>query len=116
MSQEQDFERAWLAKLSTCLEEIGGAEIRNEVMKGSDGLSSHSSRQDVIEWSKGAMERLDALVDNEEVRRNIMLCCSHIFPQSRIRKLRAEYERLGRIDELLKIMHKDRSWRGTSCR
>jgi hypothetical protein len=36
MSQAYDFERAWLAKFSGCLEEFAGAEIRDAVMAGSE--------------------------------------------------------------------------------
>jgi len=31
MSEAQDFERAWLAKFSSCLDRIVGEEIRKEV-------------------------------------------------------------------------------------
>jgi hypothetical protein len=61
MPGEHDFERAWLAKFSRCLDEVVGEDIRKEVMRGSEGLSSHSSPREVIHWSKGAMERLESL-------------------------------------------------------
>ncbi len=36
MSQDYDFERAWLAKFSGCLQEMAGAGIREAVMAGSE--------------------------------------------------------------------------------
>lgn len=91
MSQAQDFEQAWLAKLSSCLDNFVGEEIRKEVMKGSDYLSSHSSPQDVISWSRKAMERLDSLVD-EENRREIMTGCACQYPKSDLQDIRQKYE------------------------
>ena len=64
MPNESDFERAWLAKLSQCLDELAGEEIRKEVMAGSERLSAHSNREQVIAWSQRAMEKLDSLVDD----------------------------------------------------
>ena len=91
MSEECDFERAWLAKFSGCLDEIAGEEIRKEVMKGSEELSSRSSRQDVIVWSKRAMERLEALVDKEG-RKTIMTGCACQYPKSDLQAMRKAYE------------------------
>lgn len=91
MSEEQDFERAWLARFSSRLDEVAGEETRNEVMKGSDGLSSHSSREEVIAWSKEAMERLDALVEEKE-RKEIMTGCACRYPKSDLREIRRRYE------------------------
>ena len=68
MSQGYDFERAWLAKFSNGLDEIAGGDIREQVLAGSEGLSSDSSRQQVVDWTKGAMERLASLVDEEKER------------------------------------------------
>ncbi len=59
MPETLDFERAWLAKFASCLDEIAGEEIRREVMRGGEAPSSHSGRQEVIDWSKIAMERLE---------------------------------------------------------
>lgn len=97
MSQAQDFERAWLAKFSSCLDDFAGEEIRKEVMKGSDHLSSHSSRQEVIDWSRKAMERLDSLVD-EEKRREIMTGCACQYPKSDLQDIRKKYEDTRDVD------------------
>jgi len=87
MSAQKDFEQSWLAKFSSGLEEVVGEEIRKRVMAGSEGLSSDSSRQAVIDWSRRAMERLDALVDVEG-RKRIMTGCACRYPRSSLREIR----------------------------
>jgi len=91
MLEERDFERAWLAKFSSSLDEIAGEETREAVMEGSDGLSSHSTRQEVIDRSKQAMERVDSLVDKEE-RKRIMTGCACQYPKSDLQVMRKAYE------------------------
>ena len=91
MSEEQNFERVWLARFSSRLDEIAGEETRNEVMKGSDQLSSHSSREEVIAWSKEAMERLDTLVEDKD-RKEIMTGCACRYPKSDLWEIRRRYE------------------------
>ena len=91
MSEERDFERIWLAKFSNCLDESVGEEIRKEVMKGFGELSSKSSGSDVIDWTKGAMERLDSLVD-EQGRKEIMTGCACQYPKTDLQEIRDKYQ------------------------
>jgi hypothetical protein len=93
----EDFERMWLRKFSCSLEEIAGEEIRKEVMKGSEEISSSSSREEVINWSKKAMETLDSLVD-EKKRRDIMTGCACHYPESDLQKMRKIYRETKDID------------------
>jgi predicted hydrocarbon binding protein len=97
MSQEQDFERAWLRKFANCLDRVAGEEARTSVMQGSDELSSRSSRQEVIEWSRDAMERLDTLVD-EKGRKEIMAGCACQYSPSNLQEIRQTYGTTGDID------------------
>jgi hypothetical protein len=94
---EHDFERTWLGRFSSWLDEIAGEEIRKQVIEGSEELSSHSSPQEVIVWSKGAMERLDTLVD-EEKRKAIMTGCACQYPRSELQEMRQRYEETKDID------------------
>ena len=96
MPKNQDFEQAWLAKFYTCLDRITGEEIRAEVMQGSEGLTSDSSREDVIGWTKQAMERLESLVD-EEKRRAIMTGCACQYPKAGLKKMKEAYAETGDI-------------------
>jgi hypothetical protein len=97
MPDDQDFERAWLKKLSRCLDEVAGEDIRWQVMQGSEGLSSQSNRGEVIAWSQRAMERLDALVGEKE-RRDVMTGCACQYPKSELQEARQVYESTGNID------------------
>lgn len=100
---ELDFEQAWLLKFSTCLDEIAGEDIREEVMRGSDDLSSHTDWQDVIDWSKGAMERLEALVD-EQSRKRIMTGCACQYPRSALQAARERYAATGDVDRVHQML------------
>ena len=94
--QAGDFERFWLRKFSTCIEKIAGEAVRKDVMRNSDTLSSLSSTQEKITWTKGAMERLEALVD-EEKHHEIMTGCACQVPKTRIEHLKEKYAETGNI-------------------
>ena len=91
MSEEPDFERIWLVKFSSCLDEFVGEEIRNEVMRGYGELSSRSSGSEVIDWTSGAMERLDSLVD-EGGRKKVMTGCACQYPKSDLQEIREKFQ------------------------
>ena len=97
MSEEDDFERAWLTKFSNGLDEMVGEEIRKAVMEGSEGLSDRSSPREVVAWSKQAMERLELLVD-EEKRRSVMTGCACQYPRSDLQAMRNAYETTRDVD------------------
>jgi predicted hydrocarbon binding protein len=86
-----DFESAWLAKFARSLDEVAGTRIRVEVMQGSDGLSSDSNRQDIVDWTRRAVERLETLVDEQD-RKAIMTRCACQYPRSQLRGIRNEYQ------------------------
>ena len=103
MPEDVDFERAWLAKFSTLLHAAGGEEIRAEVMQGSASLSVASSRDEVIQWTQGAMERLDSLVDVAQ-RRAILTGCACQYPRAALQGARKAYEESGDIDLAHRIL------------
>jgi hypothetical protein len=90
MATELDFERVWQGKFSMCLDEVVGEEVRKEVMAGCEELSSQSPRQEVILWSKTAMDRLDSLVE-EEMRREIMTRCACHYPEAGLLDIRERF-------------------------
>jgi len=90
MSERVDFERAWQAKLADGLREVAGEEIREQVMAGGEGLSALSDRQKVITWSRGAIARLDALVDLEG-RKEIMTGCACQYPRSQLQEIKRTF-------------------------
>ncbi|UCB42144.1 MAG: hypothetical protein JSV77_06645 [Dehalococcoidales bacterium] len=97
MAEIQDFERAWLSKLSNRLDIIAGEEIRRKVMEGSEALSAHSSPQEVIDWTKAAMNRTDSLIDQEK-RRELMTGCACNYPKAELQRIRQEYKVTGDLD------------------
>jgi len=57
MTEAFDFDRVWMEKFQTYLDETVGEEIREVVILGGEDLSAESSRLEVIEWTQQAMER-----------------------------------------------------------
>lgn len=104
----------WLEKFKAALERFVGGSVKRQVLEDGRAVSAKSSPKRKAEWVKEAMERLDALVPDSETHREILLCCSHRFPKTRVMKLKRAYQKHGDIDELLKLMHTDTSWNGLS--
>jgi hypothetical protein len=97
-----------LEKLAGNLEQLAGKPVQTEVMAGSDGFQECSYHARAT-WFKGAMERLDDLVEDQDTRRDIMITAGDRFPRERIAMLRDLYQRTGDLDRLLRIMREDRS-------
>jgi hypothetical protein len=98
MAEELDFERGWLTRFSSGIEEAAGQEIRTAVMLGSEGLSSRSNREAVVQWTSGAMERLGALVDEERQKR-ILTGCACRYPDDALQAVAEVYERTRDVDQ-----------------
>ena len=92
-----DFERSWLSKLSSCLDKIAGEDTRKKILQGSEKLTSDSPSEEIIEWTRQATDRLDALVD-EEKRIEIMTGCACRYPESELREIRDGYVKTKDID------------------
>jgi hypothetical protein len=89
---------SWLERFAKNVADIAGESVRKAVLKGSEKLGAHPIPSERAKWIEGAMERLDALVD-EEVRKRIMIStCPHTYPRKRIEKLRELYKQSGSID------------------
>ena len=97
MSESNDFEQAWLEKFSQQLDAVAGVDIRCAVMAGSERSLFASSQAESIDWTRGAMERLDELVD-EDGRRQIMLGCACQYPKASLRPMRDAYTESGDAD------------------
>ena len=97
MPDVHDFEQAWLEKFRSSLDKVVGDETRREVMNGSAELSSQSSRKEVIDWSRRAMERLDKLVDKKR-RQEIMTGCACQYPRAALGDVRQRYSETGDIN------------------
>ncbi len=90
MSDDFDFDKYWLRVFSMCLDDIAGEEVKKKVLEGSENISSDTTRDDVLDWSKGAMEKLDNLVD-EEQKYEIMTGCSCQYPRSNLQEFKQLY-------------------------
>ena len=94
MCVAMDFERAWLGKLSSHLDEIVGEQIRKQVLQGSEALTFESPSATVVDWTRGAMERLDSLVE-EAGRRSILAGCACQYPMDALQEMRKVYQETG---------------------
>lgn len=105
MMENTDFERAWLSKLSDCVESLTGTEIRDKVMRGSDALSDASDRKEVIDWSAKTIERLETLF-GPDLAKSIMTSCSCEYPKENLREVRAAYEAHGDLDQVHSMLQR----------
>jgi hypothetical protein len=103
VTETDGFEQAWLTKFSECLDEEAGSDIRRQVMAGSDRLSAASSREEVITWTRAAMERLGSLLD-EELGRRVMTGCACQYSKSGLQTARQAYEATGEVDAALEVL------------
>jgi len=105
---------SWPERFARSIADLAGEAVKKDIMEGNKRLGSRPTPSQRAKWIKGAMERLDALVD-EETRKQIMInTCPHTYPRVRIEKLRKQYKQLGSLDKLLEIMYNDKSYGGTS--
>jgi hypothetical protein len=93
----EDFERYWLGKFERSIEKTTGKELKEEIMVGSDNLTDRSERQEVIAWSKQAMEKLDRLID-EDKRIDIMTSCACEYPKSELSEIRKKYQETANVE------------------
>ncbi|MBN2303130.1 MAG: GyrI-like domain-containing protein [Anaerolineae bacterium] len=94
----------WMGRLADGLERTAGADARRHILAGSEYVTPDTPAAAVTAWVRGVMDRLDAAVDENTIRQDIMPGCAHRFPQSTIARLRDAYERLGTIDALIAYM------------
>ena len=65
MSDEFDFDKYWLRVFSMCLDDEVGEKIRDEILLGSEKISSKTDRKEVFQWTKQALAKLDSFVDED---------------------------------------------------
>ena len=99
----------WDRLLAEGTEKVLGAEARLSLMQGIASITPASSFEEYTAWIQGAMDRLDALTDDEEKKCLVVSHCAHVFPQERIERMRAIYEH-GTVDDVLHAMYEDDFW------
>ena len=90
MSEDFDFDKSWLKVFSMCLEDVVDEDVKNKILEGSQNLSSQTSRDEILKWTKEAMENLDNLV-SEEQKYEIMTGCSCQYPRAELREFKELY-------------------------
>lgn len=99
----------WDRLFAESAEKVFGAEARQRLMQGIESITPASSFDEYTAWIQGAIERLDALTDDNEKKCQVVSHCAHVFPQERIDHLRTIYEQ-GAFDDILREMYTDDFW------
>lgn len=97
MNGEQDFERIWLSRLSNCLDQEVSDETKEYILAGSGDLTSRTSKDEVFQWTREAMKRLEERVDDPK-RRDIMTGCACHYPSANLQDVRSVYVDTGDLD------------------
>lgn len=94
---------AMIKEVGRTLERFAGEEARKKVMEGSEQITASTSKERIAMWVKDAMERLDALVD-EETRNQVMENCGHncaLMNRRVIERAKARRRKYKSVDEFL---------------
>ncbi len=96
------------------VERFTGEETRRRVMEGCERIASFS-KEEVAEWVKGAMERLDFMVD-EEIRGRIMVACGQKCSEMNRRPIEMAKRRRAKFDSEDKFLEAEirKPMKGTS--
>jgi effector-binding domain-containing protein len=100
----------WDQRLANGVESVMGPEAREQVMTGIEAITPESPSETYTEWIRGAMDRIDTLTDDDELKYEVVSRCAHIFPPERITYLRAIYEQRREVDDVLREMYTDPAW------
>lgn len=65
-----------LITMENCLEQAVGKSVASKVMEGSEKITRKTDKKKIAQWVKGAIERLDASVD-EKTRVQVMQNCGY---------------------------------------
>ncbi|MGD8395323.1 MAG: hypothetical protein PVF43_07590 [Candidatus Eiseniibacteriota bacterium] len=96
MDATTDFDRQWLERLATSTERHAGPAVCRRVLRGSDRLDADSPRDEVIDWTRAALQRL-AHHTSDRQRHDIMTGCACEYPRHRLAAIRAAYRRTGDV-------------------
>jgi hypothetical protein len=68
----------WIEKFTESIDHFAGETVRKEVMEASGKLRSGSSPTQKAVWIRKAMEKLEASVDRETIKKIMITTCPHI--------------------------------------
>jgi predicted hydrocarbon binding protein len=92
-----------LQQLEGCIEQVAGKAVAQEVMAGSEQITEKTDKRKTARWVKGAMQKLDAVVD-EKTRTQIMQNCGYNCAKKNskvIERAVVRRKKYGSIDEFL---------------
>jgi effector-binding domain-containing protein len=99
----------WDRLLGEGAEQYLEVDARHTLMQGIESITPNSTFAEYTTWITGAMQRLDALTDDQEKKCRVLANCAHVFPQERIDHLREVYLH-GEFDDILREMYTDDFW------
>ena len=103
-----------LAAMEGCVENVAGRAVATKVMEGSEQITEKTDKRKTALWVKGAMERLDKLVDDENKKR-IMRDCGYNCAKKNskvIERAVARRKKFGSTDEFL-VAEQQKPMKGT---
>ncbi len=101
----------WDRLIAESSQKVLGAEAGRKLMQGTENITLDTPIAEYTTWICDAMQRLDALTDDDQKKCRIVSACAHVFPQARIDHLREIYEH-GEFDDVLREMYTDFFWYG----
>ncbi len=104
--KEFDFEIQWQGKLSSNLKKTIGQERAKIVAAGKETLSDASSGEELINWTKGMMERLESSTTETEIH-DIMTGCACRYPEEELKIIRDEFRKTGSSDRAHALLQKE---------
>jgi effector-binding domain-containing protein len=99
----------WDHLLSEGAAKVLGEDARRNIMQGIEAITPAATFEEYSTWIQGAIQRLDALTDDNEKKCQVVSHCAHVFPHKRIEHLRSIYTR-GKFDDILREMYNDDFW------
>ena len=91
-----------ITELGVLVARFAGEETRETIMAGSEGIAD-ASAEEVAAWLKGAMDRLDALVDEAtrmQIMENLGFNCAEVN-RSHISRMVAKREKFATLEDFL---------------
>ena len=103
MGYQKDFERAWQAKLSACVEKETGLDVAGYVLEGGENLTDDTPSSKVACWTGRAVQRLLDRVGDEEAG-SIMTGCACRYPAAALAPMRRVFEETGDVDRVIRML------------
>ncbi|MCG3219625.1 MAG: hypothetical protein KAR35_11470, partial [Candidatus Heimdallarchaeota archaeon] len=100
-----DFEQYWQTKLAKNIEAKVSKEIAKEVLEGSDVLSDKTSKEEILEWSNKALEKLEKVVSQDDLQEIMVNCACH-YPKADLQVYKEMLEDTSSIDLVISEMAK----------